>query len=322
MTEAKVLVLSNLPGDGLRRLHEHCRVTVDPGIGRAGAELAGKIGGFHGLLPLLTHTVDRQVFESSDRLRVVANLAVGVDNIDLEAAAERDVVVTHTPDVLTDDTADLTWALLLGLVRRVAEADAYVRQGRFQGWRPDLFLGGALSEMTLGIVGAGRIGRAVLERASAFGMKRLYTSRRRLEPDVERALGAEWSELQDLLAAADVVSLHVALNDSTRHLLDRRALRRMRRGSFLVNTSRGAVVDEAELVDLLAAGRLAGAALDVFEREPEVDPRLLTMSQVVLTPHIGSATRSTRARMADAAVDDLLAVLVEGRVPERAVGPR
>ncbi|HZG36518.1 MAG TPA: NAD(P)-dependent oxidoreductase [Gaiellaceae bacterium] len=241
---------------------------------------------------------------AGERLRVVANYAVGLDNVDLDAARSRGLVVTNTPDVLTRATAELTLALLLALVRRVAEGDRLLR--RREPWRlePTFMLGRGLAGRTLGVVGAGRIGSEVARLGEAFGLRPILV--RSADP-LDEAL------------AADIVTLHCPLTPETRHLVDAHALGRMRPHAVLVNTSRGAVVDEAALVEALRAGTIAGAALDVFEREPEVHPGLLELPNVVLTPHLGSATHEAREAMGMLCVDALRAVLLEGRVPPNAV---
>ncbi|MGB5341113.1 MAG: D-glycerate dehydrogenase, partial [Thermoanaerobaculia bacterium] len=252
-------------------------------------------------------------------LQAVANCAVGVDNIDLAAAKRHEIIVTNTPDVLTADTADLTWALILAVLRGVVSGDRYLRRGDFLGWRPKLLLGRSVGSVALGVVGPGRIGRAVLARARAFGVRTLYHGPSRLPEATERDLETEWREFDELLAFSDVVSLHLPLNAETHHLIDAQALQRMKKGSFLINTARGPLVDEAALSEAVAGGHLAGAGLDVYEAEPAVHARLLDLENVVLLPHIGSATVETRTRMADCCFEDLYTVLVEGRVPARAL---
>ncbi len=316
---ARVLVLGDYPGDGLARLEADCEVAWRPDWFADDEELLRLIPGQEGLLTPLTQTVGSEVFEAADRLRIVANCAVGVDNIDLVAAARHGVVVTNTPGVLTEDTADLTWALILAVVRRVVSGDRLLRGGGFDGWRPKLHLGRSLEGMTLGVVGAGRIGRAVLARAPAFGVSTVYHQRTRLAPDLEREIDTRSCTLEELLAASDIVSLHATLDADSRHLLDEAAMRSMRRGSYLVNTARGPLVDEAALARLLAEGHLAGAGLDVYEREPAVHSELLDRENVVLLPHLGSATRETRIKMADCCFDDLISLLVAGRLPRRAL---
>lgn len=295
-------------------------VTREVGPGRP-EEAAAAAADADGLLSLLVHPVGERLFAGARRLAVVANCAAGVDNVDLEAAHRHGVTVANTPGVLTDDTADFTWALLLALLRRVVEGDGFVRRGEFQGWALDLLLGRSLRSLALGVVGAGAIGQAVLRRARAFGMPALYTSRRRLPAVREAELGAAWRPLDELLEEAGAVSLHLPLTAETRGLLGAARLRRMRRGAFLVNTARGPLVDEAALVEALGSGHLGGAALDVFEREPEVHPGLRELPNVVLAPHLGSATAETRFRMAELSVEALLAVLAHGRPPAHAVAP-
>jgi len=315
----RLLILGDLPGDGIGRLQGRCEVEVHDGEGLGEAELIRLIPGFHGLLTLLIHPVTERVLAAADRLQIVANCAVGVDNIDLAAAERHGVIVTNTPDVLTADTADLTWGLILAVLRGIVSGDKYLRGGSFHGWRPKLLMGRSLASVTLGVVGPGRIGRAVLARAPAFGVRSLYHGPSRLPEQTERELETEWCGLEDLLMASDVVSLHVPLNADTRHLMDRPTLLSMKKGSFLINTARGPLVDESALADALASGHLAGAGLDVYEAEPEVHPRLLELDNVVLVPHIGSATIETRTRMADCCFEDLYTVLVEETIPERAL---
>ena len=291
----------------------------DRPIGRE--ELLRVVRGKDGLLTLLTEVIDGQVMEAAGpQLRVIANMAVGYNNIDVKEASRRGVAVTNTPGVLTETTADLAWALMLAVCRRVVEADRFVREGRFTGWSPTLFLGSDVWGRVLGVVGMGRIGRAVARRARGFQMQVLYFSRRRLPPSEEQELGAQYRPLEALLRESDVVTLHVELNETTRHLIDRRALALMKPTAFLINTSRGPVVDEAALVEALREGRLAGAGLDVFEREPELHPGLAELPNVVLLPHIASASLDTRSRMARMAAENLLAALA-GRRPAHIVNP-
>jgi glyoxylate reductase len=244
----------------------------------------------------------------------VANFGVGYNNIDVAAAARRGVMVTNTPGVLTESTADLAMALLLAVGRRIVASDRYTREGRFQFWVPFHFLGHEVSGTTLGIAGMGRIGQAVARRARGFDMKVLYHNRTRLPADLERSLGAQWVQWDRLLSESDYLSLHVPLTSETRHLIGATELGMMKPGAFLINTARGPVVDEAALLDALRSGRIAGAGLDVYENEPELTPGLTDLDNVVLLPHVGSATVATRRRMAAMAVDNLLAGLA-GREP-------
>jgi len=248
--------------------------------------------------------------DAAPGLRIVANIAVGYDNIDCAAARSRGIVVTNTPDVLTESTADFTWGLILAVTRRIAEGERLLRRGEWTGWALDFMLGTELRGKQLGIVGLGRIGRAVAARAGAFGMQVAFAT---LDADASRASTGEpsWTRLglDELLSTSDVVSFHVPLTPATRHLIDRRAILRMKRRAYIVNTSRGPVVDEDALAWALREGLLAGAALDVYEREPEVHPGLVGLENVVLAPHLGSATVETRTAMADLAARNVLAVL-------------
>jgi glyoxylate reductase len=315
---SEVAVTAELPGEALTLLGEHHRVRVRaPGPALAGRDLAAFVGEADALICVLADQITAELFVLCPRLKVVANYAVGVNNVDLEAARTSGVWVTNTPDVLTGATADLTWALILAVTRRVPEGDRLVRAGEFPGWRPDFMLGAGLQGRTLGIVGMGRIGRAVARRADGFGMRVAYTSLERVPPF--EAMGAEYvAELDLLLPQADVLSLHCPLTPKTRRMIDSRRLYLLPRGAFLINTSRGEVVDEAALVAALEEGHLGGAGLDVYEREPEVHPGLLARGNVVLLPHLGSATIETRTAMADLAVENVRAVLA-GAVPPTAV---
>jgi glyoxylate reductase len=258
------------------------------------------------LLPVLGDRVDQELLDVAPRLRIVANHAVGYDNVDVKACTARGVWVTNTPDVLTDATADLTWALILSLARRLREGEALIRSGGFRGWAPTMLLGRELRGRTLGVLGYGRIGRAVARRGEGFGMRVLFSS---------RGGGVPFDEL---LAEADVLSIHCPLTPQTHHLIGPAELLRMKSGALLVNTARGPIVDEAALVAALEGGHLGGAALDVFENEPAVHPGLLGRDDVVLLPHLGSATRETRERMARIALEQIERVL-RGERPTTAV---
>lgn len=271
-------------------------------------ELLSRVAGKDGLMLMLTDRVDDELLDAAGpRLRIVADYSVGIDNIDLDACRRRGVVVSNTPDVLTETTAELTIAILLSLVRRVAEGDRLIRRGEEWIWAPNLMLGRGLPGLVLGLVGHGRIGQAVERLARVHGLDVIHSTRTSGVP------------LDDLLAAADIVSLHLPLTDESRHLIDAEALARMKPTAVLVNVSRGPIVDEAALVEALREGAIAGAALDVFEREPEVDPGLLGLENVVLVPHLGSATLETREAMGMLCVEALRAMLLEGRVPPNAV---
>ena len=306
-----VLVTRRLPGAALARLEAACAVDLHAEQGPLPpAELRKRVAGKYGLVCLVTDAVDREVIAAGGDLRVIANVGVGYDNIDAAAARARGIVVTNTPDVLTGAVAEFTWGLILSVARRIAEGDRLVRTGDWSGWALDFMLGMELSGKRLGIVGPGRIGRAVAERAAAFGMEVVAAGS---GPAADRTSGGPPGmrrvTLDELLVTADVVSLHVPLNAATRHLIDRRALARMKRTALLVNAARGPVVDEAALAWALRERLIAGAALDVYEREPAVEQELLALEQVVLAPHLGSATRDTRTAMAELAAANAVAVL-------------
>ncbi len=304
-----MFVSGTLPGDALVRLAAKHEVVQDE-LGIAGDAFAAASDRIKGMLALLTDRIDDALLARCPHLRVLANVAVGVDNVDLAACAARNVVVTNTPDVLTEATADLAFGLLLAAARRIAEGDRFVRAGRWTGWTPTFFLGARVHGSTLGLVGLGRIGGAMARRARGFGIHVLYNQRRRLPEPLERALGATWvPSLDELCAASDAISIHCPLTTETRHLFDAARLAKMRLGSILVNTARGPIVDEAALAAALERGPLFAAGLDVYEGEPAVHAALLARENVVMAPHIGSADGPTRAAMAGLAADNVLAVL-------------
>lgn len=320
-TLPRVFVTRQLPGEALARLGASTvlRVWEEP-LPPPREVLLAEAREADGLITLLTDRIDEPLLSVAPRLRVVSNVAVGYDNIDVAACTARRVAVGNTPGVLTETTADFAFALLLGLARRVVEADAYVRAGRWKTWEPGLLLGVDVHGATLGLVGLGAIGAAVARRARGFGMRVLYVNRR-ARPELEAELGLERVDKATLLAESDFVSLHVALCDQTRHWLGREELAAMKPGAMLVNTARGAVVDQAALEEALASGHLGGAALDVTDPEPlSADSLLLKLPNVLLAPHIASASHATRGRMASMAVDNLLAAL-EGRKPPHCVNP-
>lgn len=311
MSETSIFVTQQLPPGGVELLSSSGHTAQMRGetwpIPRH--ELLTAVPGLGGLVCMLTDRVDADVLNAAGPgLRVVANMAVGMDNIDLVAARERGIRVTNTPGVLTDATADLAFSLLLSLARRIPEGDRMVREGRWRGWAPTLLLGADLVGQTLGIVGAGRIGTAMARRAAGFGMRVVHASRGE-HPEVGPRL-----ELEELLASSDFVSLHCPLTEATRHLIDADRIKLMKQTSYLINTARGPVVHEPALIEALRSGRIAGAAFDVFDGEPAVNPGLLDLPNVVLAPHVGSATFRTRERMARMVLEDAFAVL-EGREP-------
>ena len=314
MTNGVVLATRELPEpfDTLRTDFEVRVLGYNPGE----QELASEVPGVDALICLVDDSVSAAVIQAADRLKIIASYAVGVNQIDRAAAAARGIFVTHTPNVLTDATADLTMALLLALSRRIVEGDRLVRAGGFSGWAPDLLLGRDLKGKVFGIVGPGRIGKAVARRAKAFGMTVVATgrsSRDEQDPDDPPRVSFE-----DLLRRADVVSLHVPLTEETHHLFDAATFAKMKPGSLLLNTSRGAVVDEVALTRALDTGAIAGAGLDVYENEPAITPALLDDDRVVLMPHAGSATVETRREMARMVVEDVRRVLA-GEKPLRPV---
>lgn len=301
-----VLLTCRIPSASLSRLEDTCEVErLDGPV--PSAVLADRVRGKQALICLLTETVDRFVIESGSDLRIVANIAVGYNNIDVACARQRGIVITNTPDVLTEATAEFTWGLILAAARRISEGERLLRQGRWQGWTLDFMLGMELRGKQLGVVGMGRIGRAVAAKAPAFGMHVVFAD---LTANLgSSVVGAAQVSFDELLVRSDVVTLHVPLTAETHHLIDRRALARMKRTAVLINTARGPVVDEEALVWALEERLIASAALDVYEHEPAVHVRLLQFENVVLAPHMASATRETRTAMAELAVQNVLNVL-------------
>jgi glyoxylate reductase len=316
----KVFVTRRLPGDALDRLGSAHEVEVWPEQMPPGkAELLKRAPELDGLLSLLTDPVDAELIEAAPRLRAISNYAVGVDNVDLQAAAARGIPVGNTPDVLTDTTADLAVALMLGISRHLVDGDAYVRRGEWRTWETGLMLGSDLHGATVGIVGYGRIGQAVARRLEGFGCEILHTSRAVREGAGSARTGAIRTRgvlLAELLERSDFVSVHAPLTPETRGLIGDEALARMKPTAYLVNTARGPVVDSDALVRALREGRIAGAALDVTDPEPlPGDHPLLDAPNLLVLPHLGSGTYATRAKMADMAVDNLLAGLAGERMP-------
>jgi len=282
-------------------------------------EFFGRLKDKEGLVCLLTERVGDDTLRAAPKLRIVANVAVGYDNVDVPACTRRGVVVTNTPGILDETTADFAWTLMLAVARRVVEADQYVRAGNWKGWSFDQYCGTDVWGKTLGIVGFGRIGQAVARRALGFSMKVIYNSRKRAAPEIEKRLNAEYRDMNALLAESDFISLHVPLNGDTRQLIDTPKFYRMKPTAFLINTSRGPVVDEAALVHALEAKKIAGAGLDVFEQEPFVHPGL-KRPNVVLAPHLGSASLETRGKMALTAAENI-AAFFRGQRPPNALNP-
>jgi glyoxylate reductase len=282
------------------------------------AEISSAINDKDGLLCMITDRVDRHLLDKAPRLKVIANFGVGYNNIDVAEASKRHIMVTNTPDVLTDATADLTFALILSVGRRVVPGDRYTRRGKFRYWAPFHFLGAEITGKTLGLIGMGRIGAAVARRAAGFDMPVLYHNRRRLPSETERALGVDYADMEALLSRADFVSLHVPLTQETRHLIGADQLAMMRPEAYLINTARGPVVDELALLSALQEKAIAGAGLDVYENEPNLTAGLTALENVVLLPHMGSATEGTRRAMGAIAVENMAAGL-EGKQPPHCV---
>jgi glyoxylate reductase len=311
----KVLVTGNLPDDTVAPLKARYDVEIHPHHRPMAPEaVLEAVRDKHGLLCMITDPVNAALLKQAPQLKIIANFGVGYNNIDVAAATQRRIMVTNTPGVLTDATADLAMALVLAMGRRLVAADHHTRNGQFKFWAPFYFLGNEITGKTLGIIGMGRIGEAVARRAAGFDMTVLYHNRNPLDAEKERQLGVRYTELERLLQQVDYLTLHVPLTPGTHHLIGARELAMMKPSAFLINTARGPVVDEQALLEALQAGRLAGAGLDVYENEPRITAGLELLNNVVLLPHVGSATVETRRRMATLAVDNLLAGL-EGRTP-------
>jgi glyoxylate reductase len=301
----EILVTRKLPSSVLTRLE--AAGSIDLYLGEkpmSPEDLRARVVGKAAVISMLNDQIDPAVIDAGQDLKVVANVAVGYNNIDVPYARSRGVIITNTPDVLTESVADFTWALILAITRRLSEGERVVRAQAWKGWAFDFMLGTELRGKQLGLVGLGRIGRAVAARAAAFGMRVAYTARRSTD-----LANAESMSLDRLLNTSDIVSLHVPLTPETRHLIDRTALARMKRSAYLINTSRGPVIDEAALAWALQQRLIAGAALDVYEEEPVIHPELFAFENVLLVPHLGSGTTETRTAMADLAVANVVAVL-------------
>jgi glyoxylate reductase len=312
----KVFITQPIPEPAVEALRAHFDVTRNRG-GRVlqRSELKKAMKGIDALLCLLTDKVDDDLLASAPKLRVVANMAVGFDNIDIAAATQRGIMVTNTPGVLTETTADLAWALILGVARRLVEGDRYTREGKFTGWGPMLLLGNDVYGKTLGIIGFGRIGQAVAQRAQGFKMRVIYYDETEVPPPLQRKLKARPVSLETLLKESDFVSVHVPLTRTTRHLIGMKQLETMKPTAYLVNTSRGLVIDEKDLVRALKKRTIAGAGLDVYEREPRLAAGLKKLPNIILLPHIGSASVETRTKMGLMAADNIIKGLSGKRPP-------
>ncbi len=308
----KVFVARSIPAKGLQLIEEYCEADVWPvDLPPSREDLIRHVKGIDGLLSLLTDRVDAALMDASPSLKVISNCAVGVDNIDVAGATLRKIPVGNTPDVLTDATADMAFALLLAAARRIVEGHAYVRAGKWKTWNLQLLLGTDLVGSTLGIIGFGRIGKAVARRAQGFGLRTIY-----YDPVASPAFGATPATLENLLKESDLISLHVPLTAKTQHLINRETLGQMKQTAVLVNTSRGPVVDHGALYDALRDGRIRAAALDVTEPEPlNSDSPLLKLDNCIIVPHLGSASLRTREQMALLAAENLIAGLKGQRLP-------
>jgi glyoxylate reductase len=317
----KVFITARIPEEVLARItREHSVETYDQDKPIERSRMLEAVQNKDGLLCTITDRIDKEVLERAPGLKVIANNGVGFDHIDIEAASARKIPVTNTPGVLTDETADLTFALMLSNARRIVEGDRMTRTGEFKYWAPLHFLGWKVNGKTLGIVGFGRIGQAVAKRARGFDMKVVYFDSSRLDPSQEKNLNVSFMPFDELLREADFVTLHVSLNPSTRRLMGKREFDIMKPSACLINTSRGPVVDEKALVEALQKGRIGGAGLDVYENEPQLSPGLAELNNVILLPHVGSATIETRTKMASMAADNLLAGLRGERPPNMVNG--
>lgn len=313
----KIFVTRKIPGEHLEKLREEGHEVVVSEFNRplTGEELVENVKGVDAILSLLTDRIDGDLMDATGpQLKVISNYAVGFDNIDVKGATDRGIVVVNTPsEEVNEAVAEHTWALILALARRIVESDEAVRRGGYKGWEPDIFIGVNIIGKTLGIVGLGRIGSMVARRAKGYNMTVLY-NKHDPDPEAEKELGVTFASLAELLAKSDFVSLHVPLTDETRHMINKETLAKMKKGSFLINTARGPIVDERDLVEALKSGHLAGVALDVFDNEPNIDPELLAMPNTITTPHIASATLEARNKMGEMAVEAILDTL-EGEKP-------
>jgi len=316
----KVFVTRKIPEPGLKLLEKHHEIEVNPHDRvLTKNEIIKGVKGKDGLLCLLTDIIDEKIICSEPRLKMIANYAVGYNNIDVTAASKKGIFVSNTPDVLTDTTAEMAWALVFAVTRRIVEGDRFTRNGRFKGWAPMLFLGQDITNKTLGVIGAGRIGTAFALKGSGFGMDVLYVSKRKNEV-LEKTLNAEKVGLEECLKRSDVISLHVPLTDSTHHLIGEKEFNMMKPTAVFINTSRGPVVDENAMIKALENKWIFGAGLDVYECEPDIPRSLIKLDNVVLQPHIASATIDTRTNMAIMAAENMIAGL-KGDVPPNCINP-
>lgn len=319
-SKPKVFVTREIPKPGLDLLRKYCEVEVNPHDRvLTKQEIIRGIKGKDALLCLLTDNIDEEIIASNPNLKVIANYAVGYNNIDVAAATKYSIPVTNTPGVLTETTADLTFALLMCAARRLVEGDKFMRAGKYKGWGPMLMLGHEVYGKTLGIIGLGRIGSAVAKRAvNGFNMKVIYYEHDGSKPEVDKALGVKYADFDELLKQADFITLHVPLNDQTKHMISTKEFGLMKNTAILINTSRGPVINEKALVEVLKKGKIAGAALDVYEEEPAMAPGLKILDNALIVPHVGSATIETRTKMAIMVAENVIAA-VQCKVPPNLV---
>lgn len=313
----KVLITFPIFSNYLEELKKKHSVEILPYSKPLGEEFfLRKIEKYDGIIILLSQKITKKVIDKAKKLKIISNYAVGYDNIDVEYASKKGIYVTNTPDVLTEATANLTWALILSTTRRIVEGDKFTREGKFKGWKPDLLLGMDLEGKKIGILGLGRIGTSVARKALAFGMEVFYWDREKKKV----GKNIHYLELEEILKISDVISIHLPLTENTHHLLDRKKFKLIKKGAYIINTSRGEVIEENALIDALKKGKLAGAGLDVYEGEPNINKEFFKLKNVVLTPHIGSATIETRTKMADLAILNVLNVL-KGKEPLTKITP-
>jgi glyoxylate reductase len=312
MSKTKILITRRVPQQCLDLLRPHFDIDhFNKDVAMPRKALLKRVKGKDGLLCLLTDKIDPQLLKAAPHLKAVSTFSVGYDHIDVPACAARGVLVTNTPGVLTESTADFTWALLMGAARRVVEGDDYMRGGKYKGWDPLMLLGTDVSGKTLGIIGFGRIGQAVAKRAAGFSMNILYYDTSQASPETEEALYARFVTLDDLLRQSDFVSVHTVLDANTRHLIDARAFGLMKKSAYLINAARGPIVDEKALVKALKTSKIRGAGLDVYEWEPKMAPGLASCHNAVLAPHLASATLETRTKMGEMAAQGLIDGLIK-----------
>jgi glyoxylate reductase len=321
MGDFKVLVTRAIPKPGMDLIENECKVVWAKDASIPKDELIKMIKGVDGIVCTLSDPLGKDVMDAAgENLKAISTMAVGYDNIDIDEATNRNIYVGHTPGVLTESTADLTWALILSLSRRIVEGDNMMREEKFDGWAPLMLIGGDFVDRTIGIVGMGRIGQAVARRARGFNMKVIYHNRNRLDKSIEDKLNATYVSIDELTEKSDYISLHCPLNDESKHLFDEKRIDRMKPSAYIINVGRGPIVDESALVKALHNKKIAGAAFDVYENEPELADGLIDLPNVVLAPHIGSASKKTRNKMAIMTAQNLIRGM-KRKVPEWCVNP-